>query len=72
MSTKEFLYNKGVSLVINKIQFRCRKCNKLLFNYISGDLHIEMKCERCKRVLTFKNYEEKYVRMNSKNGIFRV
>lgn len=56
----------------NRIQFRCRKCNKLLFNYISGDLHIEMKCERCKRVLALKKYQEKYVYMRSMNGILRV
>lgn len=56
----------------NKIQFRCKKCNKLLFNYISGDLHMEMKCERCKRILVLKKYREKYIGMHSTNGIFRV
>ncbi|HIG0360445.1 hypothetical protein [Clostridium botulinum] len=30
------------------IQFRCPKCNKLLFKYkLHGHLSIEIKCNRC-------------------------
>jgi phage FluMu protein Com len=35
----------------NKIQFCCRRCGHRLFDYIGGEFMIELKCEKCKRVL---------------------
>lgn len=58
----------------SKIEFHCRKCNKRLFDYIAGDmcLEIEMKCERCKRVMRLKNYTELQIREKTVNGKFIV
>lgn len=33
---------------------------------------LEFKCEKCKRVFKLKNYTEKMILENSKNGIFRI
>lgn len=56
----------------SRVRFHCRKCNKRLFDYISGDLQIEMKCDRCKRVLVLKNYTEAAIRAQAVDGIFKV
>lgn len=57
----------------NKIEFHCRKCNKRLFDYMAGDMClIEMKCERCKRVICLKKYTELHIRENTVNGKFIV
>ncbi len=57
-----------------KIEFHCSKCNKRLFDYIAGDMcvEIEMKCERCKRVMRLKKYTELQIRTKSINGKFLV
>ncbi len=39
----------------NRIIIRCRKCNQRMFDYISGDVQLEMKCCRCKRVLVMND-----------------
>lgn len=59
-------------MIEGKIVFRCKACNNRLFDYISGDMHIEMKCTRCKRVMVLKNYTEKLIRVNAKNNTFRI
>lgn len=58
----------------SKIEFHCGKCNKRLFDYIAGDMciEIEMKCERCKRILCLKKYTELQIRKKSINGKFLV
>lgn len=56
----------------NRIIIRCRKCNQRMFDYISGDLHIEMKCCRCKRAMVMKNYTESFLRARAKNGEYRI
>lgn len=64
-----------------KIEIRCkrRNCNRLFMNYYmtgsSIELHLEgfeLKCEKCKRVLRLKNYNEKFLVGHSDNGVFRV
>ena len=42
----------------NRIIIRCRKCNQRMFDYISGDVNVEMKCCRCKRVMVMKSLDE--------------
>lgn len=54
----------------SKIEFHCKKCNKRLFDYIAGDIciDIEMKCERCKRIMRLKKYTELQIRTHAMNG----
>ena len=56
----------------NKIVIRCRKCNQRMMDYYSGEVHAEMKCCRCKRVLVLKNYTESFLRAKAKNGECRI
>ena len=56
----------------NKIVIRCRKCNQRMFDYISGDVHLEMMCSRCRRVLVMKNYKESFLRAQAKKGEYRI
>ena len=56
----------------NRIIIRCRKCNQRMLDYISGDMHIEMKCNKCKRVLVMKNYTESIIRANAVKGEYRI
>ena len=58
--------------VDNKIVIRCRKCNQRMFDYISGDVHLEMMCSRCRRVLVMKNYTESFLRAKAKKGEYRI
>lgn len=61
---KRIFVRKEMKLLIRErmmITFCCNKCNKRLFDYKSGTLNIEMKCDRCKRVLRLKNVDENYV-----------
>ena len=64
-----------------KIEIRCRRanCNKLFMNYFptgeSNGLYlagIELKCEKCKRVLRLKNYTEEVLIEHTVDGVFRV
>ena len=56
----------------NRIVIRCRKCNQRMFDYVSVDMHIEMKCSRCKRVMVMTNYTEGFLRAKAKNGEYRI
>lgn len=64
-----------------KIEIRCKRhnCNKLFMNYyVTGkdvELNLEgfeLKCEKCKRVLRFKNYSERLLVEESEHGIFKI
>ena len=59
-------------MIEEKIEFRCKACNNRLFDYISGDMHIEMKCTRCKRVMVLKNYTEILIRKEAIKGTLRI
>ena len=56
----------------NRIIIRCRKCNERMFDYIAGDVQLEMKCCRCKRALVMRNYTEGFLRARAKNGEFKI
>ena len=63
----------------NVIEIRCKKCNKLFMNYFpTGENNglylagIELKCEKCKRVLRLKNYAEEVLIEHTIDGVFRV
>lgn len=62
-----------------KIEIRCRRCNKLFMNYyLTGNevnLHmegVELKCDKCKRVLRLKKYTEQLLMEQSLDGVFLV
>lgn len=39
-----------------------------MFDYYAGNLNLSIKCNRCKRVLTLKKIDEKYVAERMING----
>ena len=70
-----------MSQVGEKIEIHCKthNCNRLLMNYfITGknlELQlegIELKCEKCKRVLRMKNCTEKSMIEQAKDGVLRI
>ena len=44
-----------------KVSFCCKDCKRKMFDYYAGILNLSIKCNRCKRVLTLKKIDEKYV-----------
>ena len=48
------------------------ECKARLFDYSSGELSISIKCNRCGRVLRFKNCTEKYFRNRSLYGQIHI
>ena len=58
--------------VENRIIIRCGKCNQRLFDYISGEVNLEIACSRCKRAMVMKNYTESFLRAKAKNGEYRI
>ena len=44
-----------------KVSFCCKDCKRRMFDYYAGNLNLSIKCNRCKRVLTLKKIDEKYV-----------
>ena len=65
----------------NRIEIRCRRCNKLLAYYYLPDEQarqtlnmggLEFKCEKCKRLLRPKNYTEELLFRNINCGILLV
>ncbi len=66
----------------NRIEIRCRRCNKLLAYYYLPDTltgktvlnmdGLEFKCEKCKRILHPKNYTEQLLFKNIDCGILLV
>ena len=46
--------------------------SKMKSTNVAGDMHIEMKCNKCKRVLVMKNYTESTIRANAEKGEYRI
>ena len=62
-----------------KIEMRCKKSNKLFMNYyLTGeniDLNLqglELKCEKCKRILRLKKYTEQILLGYTVNGVYKI
>lgn len=64
-----------------KIEIRCKthKCNRLFMNYyVTGeniDLNlqgIELKCEKCKRILRLKKYTEQMLVRLAVDGVYKI
>ena len=43
----------------NKVEVRCSVCNQRLFDYMSGEFLIEIKCSRCKAVNLLQGRRDK-------------
>ena len=66
----------------NRIEIRCRRCNKLFAYYYLPDAQtrqtelnmdgLEFKCEKCKRILRPKNYTEQSLFKNIDSGILLI
>lgn len=54
------------------VKICCKKCSKRLFDYVSGSTEMNMKCERCKRIIRFKNFNEVQIRENIQDGVFKI
>ena len=55
-----------------KIVIRCKHCNHRMFDYIEGDMCLEIKCSRCKSTIGVIKFTEDYVRARAKNGEYRI
>ena len=66
----------------NRIEIRCKRCNKLLAYYYLPDAQtrqkalnmdgLEFKCEKCKRILRPKNYTKQLLFKHIDNGILLI
>ena len=61
------------------IELRCKKCNKHFMDYmIQFDdtavvmQSINIKCDRCKKVIVLKRYTEGFLISHSKKGSFKI
>lgn len=52
----------------SRIQFCCRRCGHRLFDYIGGEFTIELKCNKCKRVLLAKSVAYQNLIKEAKNN----
>ena len=50
------------------IQFCCKWCGHRLFDYIGGEFTIELKCNKCKRVLLAKSVAYQNLIEEAKNN----
>lgn len=56
----------------DKIVIRCKHCNYRIFDYIAGDMCLEIKCSKCKKTIGVIKFTEDYVRTKAKNGEYRI
>lgn len=53
-----------------RITFCCKRCGHRLFDYIGGEFAIELKCNKCKRVLLVKsNAYQSLIRQKKDNKV---
>lgn len=43
-----------------------------MFDYVAGDMCLEIKCSRCKKPLGVIKFTEDYIRANAKDGEYRI
>lgn len=56
----------------DKITIRCKHCNNRMFDYVAGDMILEMKCSRCKKTIGIMRFTEGLIKSNATNGEYRV
>ena len=56
---KEYLPKGGNGTRNNMIEVRCSVCNQRLFDYVSGEFLIEIKCSRCKNINRLQGRRDK-------------
>ena len=63
----------------DRVELRCRKCNRYFMNYtLMGKKdavvlqNIELKCDRCKRMLMLKKCTESELMLHAVNGMYKI
>lgn len=56
----------------DKVTIRCKHCNHRIFDYIAGDMVVEIKCSKCKKTIGTLRFIENVVRDKAINGEYRV
>lgn len=56
----------------DKIAIRCKKCNNRIFDYVAGDMCLEIKCSKCKKLIGVLSFQEIYIREHAVNGEYRI
>lgn len=56
----------------DKITIRCKKCNHRMFDYVAGDMCLEIKCSRCKTYIGVIHFMGNQIQANAKNGECRI
>ena len=55
-----------------KITIRCKHCNNRMFDYVAGDMCLEIKCSKCKKLIGVIQFTEDYIRSKARNGEYRI
>lgn len=55
-----------------KIAIRCKHCNNRMFDYVAGDMCLEIKCSKCKKLIGVIQFTETYIRSKAINGEYLV
>lgn len=79
------LHGKGVKKLAKsgkeegRIELHCSKCNRHLMNYtMTGEAdsivlqNIELKCERCKRMMVLQKCTEEMLMLHAVNGAYKI
>jgi len=56
----------------DKITIRCKHCNNRMFDYVAGDMCLEIKCGKCKKLLGVIKFTENHIRSHAQNGEYRI
>ena len=56
----------------SRIEIHCRKCNQRVFDYLGGDVELEIKCCRCKRFMALRGMTEAMIRSQAVDGVWKI
>lgn len=43
-----------------------------MFDYVAGDMWLEIKCSKCKKLIGVIKFTEDYIRSKAKNGEYKI
>lgn len=55
-----------------RIEIRCRRCNQHIFDYVAGNMELEIKCCRCKRFMALRGMTEAMLRSQAVEGVWKI